>query len=163
MEEGKSLEWKKFRARLADSDVKVEQFIKAIRAYIPFLKLEISRPTEEENMLNHVDVYVNGTSFDVKGAKKNIDKVIDYSIQYLEIRNNTGRPGWLYSAVEYIVFEGETQWIISSRESLKNFTNALIDQNMDIIKSRRSTGFLDKFIQINVNDILSFSKVINKV
>ena len=75
-------------------------------AELRFYNLMVSRgnvvreSTEEEDIYQHIDFWVNDVSFDVKGMK-NLDSI------WLELRNVQGKAGWLEAEVDYIAFDLE--------------------------------------------------------
>ena len=71
----------------------------------------VRKSTINEDMKEHIDFWWisdngNEYGFDVKGVKKNkrTDKVGDDKINWIELINVQGNPGWVYGNAKYIAF-----------------------------------------------------------
>jgi hypothetical protein len=89
---------------------------------------DCSKGTDKEDKEDHIDFWWDSPkkgriSVDVKGMKKNkrTDKEYDDTIQWLELQNVNGGPGWLYGKAEYIAFRTKTKIMFVVREKLLSF------------------------------------------
>lgn len=84
----------------------------------------VSLATEEDNMFKHIDCYVDGESYDVKGNKRiGRNAVYDKDVIWLERTNVRGNVGWLFGEAMYIAFLIADEFWIILRESLLQYVN----------------------------------------
>lgn len=85
---------------------------------------KVVKATEEEDMFKHIDFYVDGKSYDVKGNKRiGRHAVYNGDVVWIERTNVRGADGWLFGKAELIAFLiAEEFWIIP-RESLLEYVN----------------------------------------
>ena len=86
------------------------------------------KSSEKEVIEDHIDIWWQSPKkgripIDVKGLKKNkrSDKTYDDSIQWLELQNVNGKPGWLYGKAEYIAFRTLSKIVFVKRSNALNF------------------------------------------
>ena len=89
---------------------------------------DCEKSSSMEDIEDHIDFWWNSPKkgripMDAKGIKKNSrsDKTFDDTIQWLELQNVNGRPGWLYGKAEYIAFRTLFRIIFVKREKLLSF------------------------------------------
>ena len=86
--------------------------------------------SKEEDMHEHWDVMDNmGLKYDVKGMKKyrrSDDKPTD-RLHWIELRNVSGKNGWLYGNADIIAFETRKWWMLVEREDLVQFVEGILD------------------------------------
>lgn len=86
------------------------------------------KSTKHEDIYDHIDFWWDSPrkgriGVDVKGIKKNnrLDDYYDDTIQWLELQNVKGYPGWLYGKAEYIAFRTMSSIIFVKRDKLLSF------------------------------------------
>jgi len=90
--------------------------------------------TPTQNMVEGWDVMVDGIKIDVKGPKRirRKDKHPNPHYHWVELKNNAGRPGWLYKQADYFAFEEDKYWIIVKRIDLIEWLKMhLISEEVD--------------------------------
>lgn len=89
---------------------------------------EVTLSTTEEDMFEHIDFYVDGVTFDVKGEKKlrRSDDNVASDIVWMEMRNVRGNKGWLCSNVNKIAFYRNGQFLVFDRNSLLEFIREFV-------------------------------------
>ena len=101
-------------------------------------------------------------SVDVKSRKKasRSDTSFDDVWNWIEFKNVKGNPGWLYGEADYIAFEREKDFILASREELKNFCEERIDQDDRVhsayeakYKCYQRAGKKDLITRIRMEDV----------
>ena len=163
-------EWKfEFTNKKLRGDVDEELFIKDVLAANPDVKIRIA-DTYEENSGKHIDVWVNNTSFDVKGIKSigllNLDACA-YTI--LEWKDSYGELGWMHGEADYIAFKRPLNWIISPRKKLiqyykDNVTNEWVtDLNDAHLKKYKRFNSEEEMTAVHFNNIVGFSKILNRI
>ena len=85
------------------------------------------KATRQEDMYKHIDFWWNSPKkgrigIDVKGIKRGTRSgELDDTINWLELKNVRGKPGWLYGEARYIAFRTKTKVIFVKREKLLRF------------------------------------------
>lgn len=94
-------------------------------------KFKVIPSSKSENMTKHIDFYLyyedaKYFTVDVKARKKfsKDDKEV-----WIEFKNEVGRSGWLYGKATMIAFEREKDFVLVSREKLKNLCEEMVDLN----------------------------------
>lgn len=89
---------------------------------------DVKRSTSKEDREKHIDFWWDSPrkgriGIDVKGIKKNgrSDSQLDDTINWLELINVEGKPGWLYGEAEYIAFRTFTKILFVKRDKLLSF------------------------------------------
>jgi hypothetical protein len=84
--------------------------------------------TKEQNISEHIDFFVDGVSFDVKGDKKlnRGDTTSSNKIVWLEMKNVRGDKGWLCSDVQKLAFKLGDFFYIFDRQTLLNFIRQFV-------------------------------------
>ena len=100
---------------------------------------QIHPSSSKQNRLSRIDYFLekNGISrgVDVKARKKVCAYDKDYNDQWtwVEFQNADGFGGWLYGEAYYIAFEKKDEFIIVSREDLKNLCEKIIDKTKEYV------------------------------
>lgn len=89
---------------------------------------ECEKSSKKEDMYDHIDFWWNSPKkgrigIDVKGIKKKNrkDTDVDDTINWIEILNVRGNPGWIYGKSEYIAFRTKTKILFVKTTDLQNF------------------------------------------
>lgn len=132
----------------------------------------IERSTKEEDIDMHVDFWWVSSEgkrygFDVKGKKKNKrsdDKKSD-EVNWIELKNVLGNPGWLYGKSVYFVFIIGEKAVYVSKKDLINLVNKNIIKNkivhenpLEFYTQYQRKGRKDIIIKVPNNDLISISK-----
>ena len=136
----------------------------------------ISHATEEEDMYDHIDLWITNP---VTGKRKSVDvKDKDEGrgvFVYLELSNVHGGPGWLYGKSDWIMFKTKDNWIMVDRLALVAALHTKLINNggYPILYNKREVGYFqaysrktygrkDIMIKVPLEFILSVSyKIIN--
>lgn len=82
------------------------------------LRVKISTPYD--NRVKHIDFYVNRTNVEVKAIKsRRRGWRPDPTVVFVELRNVSGGPGWLYGHADFVAFEQPQGFLIVNVEELK--------------------------------------------
>lgn len=91
------------------------------------------KSTKEEDMKDHVDFWWDSPKMgvigiDVKGMKKKSrkDAEVDDTINWIELLNVRGNPGWIYGKSKYIAFRTKKNILFVKTEVLRVFANEKI-------------------------------------
>lgn len=129
----------------------IEVFSKYLKSKNKKVIIRKSTPYEDKNL--HIDYYINGGSFDIKG-KRNLDTI------WLEKKNINGNNGWLLSEVQYIAFDilELKSFCIFKRIDLFNHIkniNEYTTNNYEYNKiyTRSKWGKKDELIKVKYDDI----------
>ena len=144
-----------------------EKFVKAARQE----NFIVRKASREQNMYKHVDFFLEHDRFkfsvDVKARKKasRSDATFDDVWNWIEFKNVRGNPGWLYGEADYIALEREKDFILASREELKNFCEERVDQDDRVssayeakYKCYQRAGNKDLITRIRMEDINNFKR-----
>lgn len=92
------------------------------------------RATRDEDMFDHVDFWWDSPKkgrigIDVKGIKKKkrSDKEGDDSINWIEIKNVNGNPGWIYGKATYIAFRTNNGILFVKNSKLIEYIEEKVD------------------------------------
>jgi hypothetical protein len=109
--------------------------------------------TEQEDMFDHIDVYVEDMSVDVKGLKKTNrdDETVDPDIHWIEFQNVNGDKGWLYGKATHIAFELLDSYLIIDRNVLYEFCKEKIVDR----KIKNTKGLYTLYRRKGRQDVLS--------
>ena len=78
--------------------------------------------SKEDNMFGHIDFFVDGEGYDVKGEKRMDRKVNDDDDTiWIESVNVRGDKGWLFGKAKYIAFLVKNEFWIINREDLVTY------------------------------------------
>ncbi len=127
--------------------------------------------TQDEDMFQHIDVYVEDMSVDVKGMKKTNrdDETVDASIHWIELQNVNGDKGWLYGGASHIAFELIDSYLIIERTILHQFCKEkIVDRKIKNTKGLytlyRRKGRQDVLTIVLTEDLLKLPhRILNKV
>lgn len=123
-----------------------------------------------QDMYDHIDIiwtYNNRTfTFDIKSAKKNrrADNTPDYNINWVELKNVRGNPGWLFGKADYIAFEGEKDWIVCRRTDIiklidSKVTNKSIDKSRSLYTYYQRNGRQDIVVKVLSSDLRNIARI----
>lgn len=86
------------------------------------------KSSKQEDMFDHIDFWWESPKkgrmgIDVKGIKKKTrkDAEVDDTINWIELMNVRGYPGWVYGKSKYIAFRTKTQILFVPTEKLRIF------------------------------------------
>ena len=134
-------------------------------------KCQTEKSSKYEDVQLHVDFWCikNDKKYgvDVKGLRKNRrdDKEYDDTINWIELLNVQGNPGWVYGEASYIAFLTKDSVIYVPRKKLANFIQEKI-QNKQIVYNNpnefyqpyQRKGRLDMIVKIPTNDLKIIAK-----
>lgn len=129
-------------------------------------KFRVIPSSRMDNMTKHIDYYVydNNQKYftvDVKARKRYAkdDKEV-----WVEFKNEVGKAGWLYGKATVIAFEREKDFVIVSREKLKDLCEEMVDLSQ---KTKNKFDCLYKsYTKDNRNDVISkilFEDILNNI
>jgi len=133
-----------------DGNFYEELFIKSVKTKNP----NVRRATEQEDMYQHIDVWVSGLGVDVKGHRHN-------QTIWLELTNVHGYKGWLRGDATLIAFHFEDKNVfrVFFREDLLNFVVENVTEKTsskkDYMKiyTREKWGKKDEVVKVRLSDI----------
>lgn len=92
-----------------------------------------TKSSAKEDRTDHIDFWwdspKNGRiGIDVKGMRKNNrkDNEVDDTINWIELMNVSGNPGWIYGKADYIAFRTKSQILFVKTIDLQAFANEKI-------------------------------------
>lgn len=90
----------------------------------------VTKSTKKEDMYDHIDFWWNSPKqgkigIDVKGIRKNSrhDADVDDTINWIEILNVSGNPGWIYGKATYIAFRTKKNILFVKNTKLQTYAN----------------------------------------
>jgi hypothetical protein len=94
---------------------------------------ECSKSTQKQDIYDHIDFWwdspkMGKIGIDVKGIKKSSrsDASVDDSINWLELLNVKGNPGWVYGKSTYIAFRTKKNILFVKTKKLQEFAKEKI-------------------------------------
>ena len=119
---------------------------------------DVEKSSSKVDIKQHIDYYVNGVGFDVKG-NRHLDCI------WLEIANVRGDDGWLKGEAEYIAFHFPEldEFIIFGRQDLLEWVQQNVteytDDKKDYLKlyTRKKWDRKDLIVKVRFSDIESLS------
>lgn len=85
--------------------------------------IRIREPTEQEDVQDHIDVFINDVGYEIKAQKTNPDNpefFVEDSFT-IEFKNNAGYDGWIFGKATYIAQEFNSVFLCYKREDLLNW------------------------------------------
>lgn len=85
--------------------------------------IRIREPTEQEDVQDHIDVFINDVGYEIKAQKTNPDNpefFVEDSFT-IEFKNNAGYNGWIFGKAIYIAQEFNSVFLCYKREDLLNW------------------------------------------
>ena len=83
---------------------------------------DVKMSSKDENMFDHIDLYVDGESYDVKGTKRFDRKYNDRDDTiWIESTNVKGDKGWLFGKAKYIAFLVRDEFWVLPRVKLVDY------------------------------------------
>lgn len=126
-----------------------------------------------DDKFNHIDFWWDSPKMgvigiDAKGPKKNQrgDKDYDDTMQWLELKGVSGKPGWLYGKAKYIAFRTKTKILFARREKLAKFAERVTEGKELVFENphgfyipyqRKKYGKSDVTIKVPMSDIEKLS------
>lgn len=132
---------------------------------------EVTKTSKEDDMFRHIDIiwsYKGKTyGFDIKSAKKlnRSDNMPNYDINWIELQNVRGNPGWIYGEAHYIAFETLNDWLIVRRMDIIDFINSkvinkTISKNKDLYTYYQRDNRQDIVVKVLTDDLRKIAKVV---
>lgn len=133
---------------------------------------DVRKATRNEDVREHIDFWWiskdgNEYGFDVKGVRKNkrSDKVSDDKINWIELVNVQGKPGWVYGNAKYIAFLTNESVLYVPRkklalyieEKIKGKPLSTVNPSMCYIPYQRF-GRQDMIVKVPTNDLREIAK-----
>ena len=106
-----------------------------------YYNIEIKKSSLEEDKYKHIDYYIKlkkkcFISVDVKSLKK-INGEYNDDLYYIELQNDYGYPGWIYSKdLDIIAFENKHEFNLYHRKDILDFINCMNYKKYKEIKRR---------------------------
>lgn len=101
-----------------------------------------------------------------RAQKKNrrADNTPDYNINWVELKNVRGNPGWLFGKADYIAFEGEKDWIVCRRTDIiklidSKVTNKSIDKSRSLYTYYQRNGRQDIVVKVLSSDLRNIARI----
>lgn len=87
----------------------------------------VAYANEQQDMYDHWDVELQ-TRVDVKGMRKirRTDDAPTEDYQWIELKNVTGKPGWLFGQADLFAFETARLWVLVDKQRLQDFTKSVL-------------------------------------
>lgn len=132
----------------------------------------VRKSTKNEDMKEHIDFWWisdngNEYGFDVKGVKKNkrTDKVGDDKINWIELINVQGNPGWVYGNAKYIAFLTNESILYVPRKKLTSYIEekikgkplSTVNPSSCYIPYQRY-GRMDMIVKVPTSDLKEIAK-----
>lgn len=133
---------------------------------------DVRKATRNEDVREHIDFWWiskdgNEYGFDVKGVRKNkrSDKVSDDKINWIELVNVQGKPGWVYGNAKYIAFLTNESVLYVPRkklalyveEKIKGKPLSTVNPSSCYIPYQRY-GRLDMIVKVPTSDLREIAK-----
>lgn len=133
---------------------------------------DVRKATRNEDVREHIDFWWiskdgNEYGFDVKGVRKNkrSDKVSDDKINWIELQNVQGKPGWVYGNAKYIAFLTNDSVLYVPRkklalyveEKIKGKALSSVNPSSCYIPYQRY-GRLDMIVKVPTSDLREIAK-----
>lgn len=133
---------------------------------------DVRKATRNEDVREHIDFWWiskdgNEYGFDVKGVRKNkrSDKVSDDKINWIELQNVQGKPGWVYGNAKYIAFLTNESVLYVPRkklalyveEKIKGKVLSTVNPSSCYIPYQRY-GRLDMIVKVPTSDLREIAK-----
>lgn len=121
-------------------------------------RCNVRKSTKYEDTHDHVDFWCikNGKEFgiDVKGLRKNKRTDTDYddTINWIELLNVKGEPGWIYGKSSYIAFMTKESILYVPTKDLVNFVESKVRGQG--ITSIRPDGFYKPYRRKDRQDLI---------
>lgn len=132
----------------------------------------VRKATKSEDIFDHIDFWWisdkgNEYGFDVKGIRKNkrSDSVGDDTINWIELQNVKGNPGWVYGKSKYIAFLTSKSVLYVPRKTLATYIESKI-QGKELVDSNpngcyipyRRKGRMDTIVKVPTSDLIKIAK-----
>lgn len=102
---------------------------------------ELRKANTKQDKFEHIDFFfANGESVDVKARKKinRKNKAAQDDLIFVEIKNVSGKNGWLHGKADWIAFERENDFVIVSRKELVKLVDFLVDKEKWVDKTENA-------------------------
>lgn len=135
----------------------------------------VEKSTSDEDKLMHVDFWwysprKGKLGIDVKGIRKNDNKELDDTFQWLELQNIIGEKGWVYGQEDYVAFKTFTKVIYIKREILAKYAEEKVKKctpvdvkpkEFYIPYTRSRWGHKDISIKVPISDLIDLANTID--
>lgn len=133
---------------------------------------DVRKSTKNEDIREHIDFWWiskdgNEYGFDVKGVKKSkrTDRIADDKINWIELQNVQGKPGWVYGSAKYIAFLTNDSVLYVPRkklalyieEKIKGKPLSTVNPSMCYIPYQRF-GRQDMIVKVPTSDLREIAK-----
>jgi len=131
------------------------------------LGLSTRKATFSENVHKHIDWWLDDRiSVDVKARKRSSRASTQVQDEWLwvEFKNVSGRPGWLYGEAYFIALERADGFVLVRREDLVALSEELVDFNVPVTSAAECE--YKPYTRRGRKDVISkirFSDVLNKL
>lgn len=149
--------------------LKSEEIVRKVTEH--YFECETRPATKYEDTKEHIDFWVikdeKEFGVDVKGLRKNkrSDKEYDDTINWLEITNVNGNPGWIYGKAVYIAFMTKKNVLFVPRKKLiklveeKTKDKQIVNVNpKEFYQPYQRKGRLDNIIKVPTTDLIEIAK-----
>ncbi len=136
-------------------------------------RYKIKYPTSVQKKA-HIDLLLAGLDAQKKTLIVSMDikylspgKKISTKWQWLELRDDRGRPGWIYKEGDFIVFERKADFMVVNRKNLVEWINVTSKIRYDLPRVKNSwqakyrlfqrPGKKDVITQVQSNDLLKIA------
>lgn len=133
---------------------------------------DVRKTTRNEDVKEHIDFWWisddgNEYGFDVKGVKKNnrTDSKGNDTINWIELLNVQGNPGWVYGNAKYIAFLTHTTVLYVPRKKLASYIEEKIKGKKlsltnpsDCYIPYQRYGRKDMIVKVPTSDLIELAK-----
>jgi hypothetical protein len=122
--------------------------------------IPVVKSSEEEDIHKHIDFYIGGQSYDVKGLRSiRRGETPQEDLVYIELSNVMGKKGWLFGESDFIVFEQIDTFALVPRIKLVEVVRELLHHNStcdkpELYKIYSRKGRDDRITLIRFKDLL---------
>ena len=122
---------------------------------------EITKSTIEEDRYKHIDFFVEINneilSLDVKSVKRLYGKYQDEKY-YIEIKNNSGKPGWLYAPqLDVLCFETFENFKLYKRDEILKYISLKGMKNFKTMSRNKDKSLCILISREELNDLVFYT------
>lgn len=92
--------------------------------------VRIREPTQDQDIKDHIDIFINDVGYEIKGQKTNPDHP-EFFVEdcfTIEYKNNAGYNGWIFGKAVYIAQEFNSVFLCYKRQQLLDWFLLNIDK-----------------------------------
>ena len=92
--------------------------------------IRIREPTQDQDVKDHIDIFINDVGYEIKGQKTNPDHP-EFFVEdclTIEFKNNAGYNGWIFGKAVYIAQEFNFVFLCYKRQQLLDWFSMNIDK-----------------------------------